>query len=166
MSRRGGVDFNVEWEGIVEMSRSLGNMEQRFMAILVQEMTAYGMLVEEGAKALAPHDEGDLEDSINFGQARRMGNSVVVEGGANTPYAMLQHEKPAGGRTNPKYDNGSKFPAYYSGGRGARTRSKGGWRGYIAGRKYLFNAVKATEHDWNQMLDRVLERVIRESGFL
>lgn len=137
------------------------NMSDRFEQILREEFQDYLELVEEGAKALAPHDEGDLEDSINS-ELRMIFGGIMGIVGANTEYALRRHEEPYRSGSHPKYDNGAKFPQYYVNGRGAGTRAKGSWRGYPAGRKYLTNAVKATEKDFNDMMERVLERCMRE----
>lgn len=155
-----GLNVDVEWEGLTELITMFERMEDRFLVILKEEFTEYLNLVEEGAKALAPHDEGDLEDSINS-EVRILHQGIMGIVGANTEYALRRHEEPYRGGTHDKYDNGSKFPDYYVDGRGAGTRAKGSWKGYPAGRKYLTNAVKATEQDFNDMLERVLERCIR-----
>lgn len=136
-------------------------MDDRFQRILKEEFTDFMHLVEQGTKALAPHDEGDLEDSINT-VVQTQSHGITGTVGANTVYALRRHEEPYRGGVHPKYDNGAKFPDYYVNGRGAGTRAKGTWRGYPAGRKYLTNAVKATEKDFEDMLERVLERCIRE----
>jgi hypothetical protein len=154
-------DFlRIEWEGLQELEEMFNEMEDNFMRILTEEYTQYGMLVEEGTKALAPHDEGDLEDSINFGQAVPEGSGVSVEGGSNAKHALKRHERPYRMGTHPKYENGAKFPDYYKDGRGEGTRSKRSWRGQMPGRKYLLNAINATERDYEKMLDRILERTL------
>lgn len=137
-------------------------MPEDFERILIQEYTEYGMLVEEGTKALAPHDEGNLEDNINFERAKREGTGVSVEGGvSNVEYAVIRHEAPYRGGRGPKYDDGAKYPNYYIMGRGARTRSKPSWRGYVPGRKFLDNAITATEQDFIEMNKRALDRTLR-----
>lgn len=155
-------EIHMEWINREEFDMLLQTMPKRFEQILIEEMTKFGSKVEEGAKELAPEDSTDLVDSINFGKARRYSGGVIVEGGANTPYALRRHEEPYREGVHDKYDEGSKFPDYYVHGRGAGTRSKGSWRGYQAGRKYLENAVKATNEDWDDMLERVMERVVLE----
>lgn len=162
MARNRDINIDVQWEGLEELGNLFRRMDDRFQFILLQEFNDFLNLVEEGAKALAPHDEGDLEDSINSSGAHIQGAGVTGEVGANTAYALRRHEEPYRGGVHPKYDNGSKFPDYYVNGRGAGTRGKGSWRGYPAGRKYITNTVKATERDWEDMLERVLERCIRE----
>lgn len=151
--------FRIEWQGIDELIDYFDRMEKDFERILIDEYTKFGMLVEEGTKALAPHDEGGLEDSISFDKAKRVGNAIMIEGGSNLKYAIRRHEEPYRGGTHPKYDNGSKFPSYYQTGRGAGTRGKPAWRGYKPGRKYLQNAINATEKDYDKMNERILDRI-------
>jgi hypothetical protein len=150
----------IEWDGLEELEQLFDDMEDNFMQILTEEYTQYGMLVEEGTKALAPHDEGDLEDTINFGGAKPEGSGVSVEGGSNAKHALIRHERPYRRGKHPKYENGAKFPDYYQDGRGEGTRSKRKWRGQMPGRKYLLNAIYATEKDYEKMLDRILERTL------
>lgn len=154
--------FSLDWDGLEELAQYFDRMEDAFVRILKEEYTKYGMLLEEGAKALAPEDEGDLVDSLNFTGLKVTGNGVEGEVGSNLVYALRRHEEPYRGGSHPKYQRGSKFPNYYKNGRGATTRAKGSWRGFPAGRKYLENAVKATEDYYNEMLQRILERAIRE----
>jgi hypothetical protein len=151
---------DVEWHGLNELIVLFEGMDKRFTRILKEEFTKYVKLVEQGTKALAPEQEGDLVDSINS-EVRMVHHGIMGIVGANTEYALRRHEEPYRPGTHPRYDNGAKFPNYYVNGRGAGTRSKGSWRGYKAGRKYLTNAVKATEKDFQDMLERVLERCIR-----
>ncbi|WKV22459.1 putative tail protein [Bacillus phage vB_BceS-M2] len=127
------------------------------MQIVESEMRDFVHLVEEGAKALAPEDEGTLVDSINS-EVHRRGNSVEGQVGTNLEYAMIRHEAPYRGGSHPKYDNGSKFPNYYIGGRGAGTRAKGSWKGFPAGRKYLENALRACEPDYDHVNTRIWDR--------
>lgn len=156
--------IRIEWDGLQEMKRLFEEMNENFEKILLEEYTKYGMLVEEGAKALAPHDEGDLESSINFGKAQREGNGVSVEGGSNMAYALRRHEEPYREGEHPKYDNGAKFPKFYVNGRGVRTRSKAAWRGFMPGRKFLENAIKATKPDYDAMNKRILDRTLNGDG--
>ena len=150
--------FNFEWEGFEEFRDLIDGLEDEFYKIAKEEYTKYGMLLEEGTKALAPVDEGNLEDSINF-ITKREGNSIVIEGGSNLEYALRRHEEPYRMGKHPKYDNGSKFPDYYKDGRGRETRAKGTWRGMQSGRKFLTNAVILTEEDWNTMNRRIIQRL-------
>lgn len=150
----------MEWEGLEELEKEFDKMEKDFQDILIDEYTKYGMLVEEGAKALAHHDEGDLEDSITFDKAKIEGSEVVVEGGSNSKYAIRRHEEPYRPGTHPKYSNGAKFDRYYMNGRGRGTLTKPKWRGYKPGRKFLQNAIIATEEDYDEMNERILDRTL------
>lgn len=158
MARRDGIE--IEFEGLDRQADMMGDMYKEWAKITKQEMTKFGLLVEEGAKALAPHDEGDLEDSISADPAKLAGDKITVEIGASAEHALIRHEAPYKKVTRDKYDNGSKFPHYYVNGRGQRTRTKSSWRGFQPGRKYLQNAVTATEKDYDKMNQRIQERVI------
>lgn len=159
--RNQSFEVDVQWEGLEELQAMFMTMDDRFQRILKEEFDDYMALVEDGVKSLAPHDEGDLEDSI-AAYSQLLPNGITGAVGANTEYALRRHEEPYRTGKAPKYDNGGKFPDYYVNGRGAGTRAKGMWRGYPAGRKYITNAVRATEQDFYDMLERVLERCIRE----
>lgn len=152
--------FNIEWEGMGELEEFFRKAPERFERILLEEMTKFGLLVEEGTRALAPKDTGDLEASINFGRAKKEGNTYIVDGGSNLKYALKVHERPGSPGTRHKYDDGAKFPNYYKDGHGRRTRLKPKWRGERAGRKYLQRAINLTEEDWGIMMARVYERLM------
>lgn len=132
--------FNIEWQGLQEFSDALQNMEDNVETIIMEEMTKFGMLAEEGTKALVHHDEGPLEDSINFDAAVKEGGNIVVNGGSNMKYALRRHEEP---------------------GRGPGTLGKPMWRGHRPGPKYLENAIKAIEPDYDTMNARAMDRILR-----
>jgi Bacteriophage HK97-gp10, putative tail-component len=152
--------FNIEWEGLGELEEFFRKAPERFEKILLEELTKFGLLVEEGTKALAPKDTGDLEASINFGPAKKEGQTFVVDGGTNLKYAIKVHERPGRTGSFPKYDDGAKFPNYYEGGLGRRTRLKPNWRGERPGRKYMQRAINLSEEDWELMMARVYERLM------
>lgn len=131
--------MEIKWDGLVELQEHLKDMNKNVEKITIEEMTEFGMLAEEGTKALVHHDEGDLEDSINFDQAKKEGDSIAVHGGSNMEYALRRHEEP---------------------GRGPGTLAKPSWRGYQPGRKYLENAMKSIEADYDKMNVRTLERIL------
>lgn len=152
--------INIEWEGLQELEELLDDMEADLERIAKEEYTEFGMLVEEAVRALMPRDESDLEGSYNVSPAKVSGGEISIEGGSNSEYALRRHEEPYRMGTYPKYDNGSKFPNYYVNGRGARTRSKPGFRGEQAGRKYQERAVNLIKKDFNDMNKRILDRVL------
>lgn len=153
--------FKIEWEGLKEFHDALDSMEKEAEKIIMEEMTEFGMLAEEGTKKLAPHDEGDgLVDSINFDKAKREGSSIVVRGGSNSEYALRRHEEPYRLGVHDKYKSGKHWPGFYIDGRGRGTRGKPSWRGYRPGRKYMENAIKAIEPDYDKMNERALKRIL------
>ncbi|WP_028983331.1 HK97 gp10 family phage protein [Sporolactobacillus terrae] len=157
-------EFSIKWDGLDQLIAKFDRMETDLKKNLVAEYMKYGLLVEEGAKALAPHDNGDLEASITTDKASIKGESVEMAVGSNSKYALRRHEEPYRKGTFPKYDNGSKFPDFYVDGRGQITRSKQNWRGQIPGRKYLHNAINATDKEYHETNERVLHRTLEGDG--
>jgi hypothetical protein len=153
-------NFEIKWTGIDEFKKVLQNLNRDQGAVFQREYSRFGMLVEEGARALAPQDRGDLASSINADAPNVSARGVSIEIGVGSVYGLYQHEKRSSGRTYPKYDNGAKFPGYYSGGYGARTRSKPSWRGAQPGRKYLERTVQLVETDFNEMNERILQQIM------
>ncbi|MUK89154.1 HK97 gp10 family phage protein [Ornithinibacillus sp. L9] len=131
--------FDIEWKGLKEFTQLLDNMSENVEKIVLEEYTKFGMLAEEGTKALVHHAEGNLEDSINFDKAVKEGDSIVVRGGTNVVYALRRHEEP---------------------GIGEGTAGKPAWRGYTPGPKYLENAIKAISKDYDKMNERALKRIL------
>lgn len=152
--------FEIQWEGLDEFAEILDKMDKQSEKIIMDEMTKLGMLAEEGAKALVHHDHGDLEDSLSFDRARKEGRNIVVRGGSNLEYALRRHEEPYRPGVHNKYERGRNYPNYYLNGRGRGTHRKPSWRGYKPGRKYMENAIKAIEPDYNKMNTRALERIL------
>lgn len=152
--------FELEWEGLEDFISKLDGMKEAFFKVAKVEFTKYGLLLEEGGKALASEDEGDLAASIHFSGVKITGDDISGEVGTNLVYALRRHEEPYRAGSFPKYSRGAKFPNYYVNGRGVITRGKS-WRGYPAGRKYLDNAVKATKADYDNMLNRIMEQTLR-----
>lgn len=143
-----------------ELQSYFKKFDQRFTKIVIQELGKFGLRVEEVAKALAPRDSGDLEDSINTSKVIVEGKTFSITIGTNMKYALRVHEQPESKGVRPKYQRGVKYPEYYKNGRGENTRNKPNVNGYKPGRKYLTNAVKVTEDDWNIMCERILARVL------
>lgn len=152
-------EFDIIIEGLEEESERYGKFFEDWKKVSVQEMTKFGLLVEEGMKALAFHDTGEFEDSITADRATLQGDEVSVEIGSNSPLAVTLHERPYRMGTHDKYDNGARFPRYYVNGRGRRTITKPKWRGFKAGRKYAQNVVTAVEPDLDKVNERIQERV-------
>lgn len=159
MARKKGL-LDIEWSGLDELEAEFGKMDEDFEKALIQGYTEYGMLVEEGSRALAQYDTGELEESITFDKARMEGDTVVVEGGSNSPYAVRRHEEPYRMGVYDKYDNGAKFEDYYLNGRGRDTYGKGPWMGEKPGRKFMERAISATETNYNAMLQQIMDMTL------
>lgn len=152
--------FDIRWDGIEELTRMMDQMDEQMEQIMIEEYTRFGLLAEEGARALAPKDKGDMTDTINSDRARKDGQGVFVEVGVGSVYGIYQHEKRLRPGNHPKYDRGAKFPDYYQNGYGQKTRSKPAWRGERPGRKYLERTVNLIETDFDEMNDRILARIM------
>lgn len=155
-----GVNFNIEWEGLRELQQEFKTMNKRFSLILLDEMDKIGLACEEYARALAPRDSGDLEDSIHSTQAKTEGRSFVVYVGTNMEYATYVHELNNVRAVGDKYERGVKYPNYYIRGRGERTRQKTKVKGYQPGRKFLQHAVILTDQHFEKAMERALERLL------
>lgn len=153
-------DLSIVWEGLQEFSKELDGMTKEFEKNLMEAMTEYLGLVEEGAKALVHRDSGDLEESLVAKGPRIEGDRVVGEIGSNLAYAFRRHEEPYRYGVHDKYDNGVRTPNYYVYGRGRRTSQKPNWRGQKPGRKYLENAVVLTEDDYEKIMAKALEKTL------
>lgn len=155
--------FSFEWDGLKELEEYFNTMDERFIRICTEEMTAFGLTAEAMAKALAPRDSGDLEDSITASVAELRGTIFEVIVGTNLDYALRVHEQPERKGVYPKYERGVKYDNYYMNGDGEETRNKKSVKGYKPGRKYMTNAVLASEDDWNEMCQRIITRVLEGS---
>lgn len=156
--------MRLEWDGLEGLGDILDELGDEMERITKEEYTAFGMDVEGAVRALMPRDESDLESSYNISPAKKQGNDIVVEGGSNSKYALRRHEEPYRMGTYPKYDNGAKYPDYYKDGRGARTRTKPGFRGEKAGRKFQERAINLMKEDYDEMNERILRRVLGGGG--
>ncbi|WP_325889767.1 HK97 gp10 family phage protein [Mammaliicoccus lentus] len=155
-----GIKFNIEWDGLRELQNEFRTMNKRFSLILLDEMDKIGLTCEDYAKALAPRDSGELEDSIHSTQARVEGRSFVVYVGTNMEYATYVHELNNVRPVGDKYERGVKYPNYYIRGRGIGTRQKPNVKGYQPGRKFLQHAVILTDKHFEQAMERALERLL------
>lgn len=142
---RDGVD--IQFEGLEEFISLLENYSPEVGEAVVQEMNKYAKHVEGGAKKLAPVDTHDLVDSITTSEVQRDGSTYFFTIGSDKEYALRMHE--------------------WQGNWGVRTMLKQAkeWRGYTPGNKYLENAVRGTEDDWNEAMENVLDKTIRKGRF-
>lgn len=158
---RRGINLSVDLSDFDKFRLELEDMRKNFLHNVAQKMWTYDMLVEEGSRALAPRDGGDLESSIKAEATKIEGDRVIGSVGSNLEYALRVHEEPGRRGRFPKYDAGVKEDDYYQDGLGRRTRQKSAWRGELPGRKYLERAVVATEDDFDRFMAESLERTLK-----
>ncbi|GIN93325.1 hypothetical protein J22TS1_43760 [Siminovitchia terrae] len=161
MVRRRGDHFTLVWEGLDEFIEDLEGMERDFEKNVARGMKKYSSLAEEGTRALAPRDSGDLESSLTLNIPKLQGGAVTGGFGSNLAYALRRHEEPYRYGVHDKYDNGAHFPGYYIYGKGRRTLAKPHWRGEKPGRKYMERAIVATEKDFDKIMADALEQTLR-----
>lgn len=152
--------IEISWQGTDILSQFFKTLDERFQKIVIEEMTDFGLSVESIAKALAPRDTGDLEDSITSTVQLLQSQIFEIIVGTNNEYALRRHEQPYGSGTYPKYERGVKYDNFYQNGRGRETRAKPDVRGYKPGRKFLQNAVNASQEDWDKMCERIIIRTL------
>lgn len=152
--------FQIEWDGLKELKSEMKSAPARFEKLIIQELNEIGLTTEKYAKALVARDSGDLEDSIFSTKAKNYGGMYVVYVGTNNEYARYIHELYNPNGLNDKYERGVRYPNYYIGGRGKRTRDKPKLKGYTPGRKYLRNAVVLSEADVEAAMERVLTKLL------
>ncbi|MBO1515052.1 HK97 gp10 family phage protein [Metabacillus bambusae] len=128
--------FSVE--GIGAMISELDKIEREVDQKIDRVLIKLAQKVITDAKKLAPLDSGDLEAALIVGEVRNMLKSKFIDFGTSPEvddYAMVQHE---GFR---KTKTGKVV--YMS--PGPKTDSKGAYKGYMPGKKYLENAIKINE---------------------
>lgn len=135
--------FSIEFEGLDEFIELLESSSDQVESEVIKEMNGYAKHVEGGAKSLAPVDTHELVDSLTSSEVQHVGSTYFFTIGSDKEYALRMHE--------------------WQGNWGVRTQLQQAkkWRGYTPGNKYLENAVRATENDWNKAMENVLNRVIR-----
>ncbi|PAB61321.1 hypothetical protein [Anaeromicrobium sediminis] len=124
-----------------QLRRFLSNHFGELKEDLMEEFKDQVQEVETGAKALAPKDEGNLEDAINKTEIEDDGNVLVADikvGGVAIKYAARMHED--------TYEPGDI------------TIGKPSYKGFTPGRKYLENSIKANENDFIENIAEVVRR--------
>lgn len=134
-------ESSIEFDN-AEFRRSLNEHWGELKEDLKQEFSDQVEEVTRGAKALAPKDEGNLEDSITNKGVDDLGNSFEAEIGVGSQakkYALRMHED----TYNP----------------GEITRAKPNYKGYSPGRKYLENSLKANEQNFYDNIVDIVNRI-------
>lgn len=161
MAKR-NISINVA--GLLELENNLESMGPRMKRNVTKGMNNYNGLAEEGSRALAPHDEGDLEISIQAVDPTWEGDVIMGGVASSSKYALRRHEEPGRQGKRPKYDNGVRFDEYYEDGLGKETRSRPSWRGEMPGRKYMDRAIGASENELESEMANALDETLGGRG--
>lgn len=133
-------EYQFELYGVQEMSDRLTQIEKDFFKNLDRVLSGLAELVISDARKLAPLLSGDLEASLDFDKVKTTISSMYIEFGVvSSPevdnYAWAQHE---GFRKTKK----GKMVMFSP---GEKTASKGAYKGFFPGKKYLQNAITINE---------------------
>lgn len=139
-------EIKIQFEGLEEFIALLDSFSRTVENELIKEMNKYKSEVEKGTKLLTPVDTNELTKSITSSDVKRNGNEYYFTVGSDLPYALRMHE--------------------HTGNWGVRTQLKQmkSYRGYTPGKKYLENAIRATESDWERAMNNVLDNTIRRGN--
>lgn len=135
--------INIDFEGLDEFVQLLENLTPEFEKAIISEMDSYRLQVEGGAKALTPEDTNELTESITSSEVQRVGNSFIFTVGSDLAYAVRMHEHQG------------------NWGVGTVLKQAKEWRDYTPGNKFLENAVRGTEDDWNTAMEDILNNTLR-----
>jgi hypothetical protein len=142
--------YGFDIEGIEAMILTLDKIEEETFRKIDIALTKLAMKVIEDAKRLAGLDSGDLEASLVVGEVKQMLQRIYIDFGTSPEvdnYAVVQHE---GFR---KTKTGKVV--YMS--PGEKTQSKGPFKGYMPGKKFLENAIKINE----KLIEKELAPLLR-----
>lgn len=130
--------YSFDIEGIEAMIERIDQIEKEVDEKIERTLKRLADKVIDDAKRLAPIDSGDLETELVIGDVKRMLKRMYIDFGTSPDvddYAVVQHE---GFR---KTKTGKVV--YMS--PGPKTESKGMYKGYMPGKKFLENAIKINE---------------------
>lgn len=142
--------YTFDLYGLREMSNELSLFEKRFFKNLDQVLSKLAEKVILDARRLSPLLGGDLEASLDFDEVKTSLSMMYIDFGVvSSPevqgYAWAQHE---GFRKDPKTGKVIHFSP------GEVTESKGPYKGFTPGKKYLQNAITINE---SLVLDRLAQ---------
>lgn len=148
MANDGAFSFNLE--GIDAIIGRLDDLEEDVETRLDATLTKLAMKIIHDAKRLAPIDSGDLEAGLIVGEVIQLIGLSAIDFGVSMEvgdYALIQHE---GFNKTPSGKVIKLKP-------GKKTMSKGNYKGYAPGKKYLANAIKLNEKLIKSELSKILE---------
>ncbi|MEK4328915.1 HK97 gp10 family phage protein [Paenibacillus sp. FSL R7-0312] len=142
--------FSFELDGLDKIIDRLDDLEKDIEIRLDATLTKLAMKIIHDAKRLAPNDIGDLEGALEVGELVQLIGLSSIDFGATVDvndYSVIQHEG----------FNKSSLGKVITLKPGEKTLSKGNYRGYMPGKKYLANAIKLNEKLIKSELSKILE---------
>jgi len=135
-------NFSVDWDGLDAFIDEIDGMEKDIDREIIREMNLFKGKPEEGAKSLTPVLTNELTRSISTTAVTNQMGMIGFALGTNLHYARRMHEHRGGW------------------GKATQEKQRTTWRGYTPGSKYVENAVRGTEDDFEQAMANALDRVI------
>ncbi|MDK3882496.1 HK97 gp10 family phage protein [Staphylococcus pseudintermedius] len=150
------IRVTIDSSRIRALESKFAGSKERFDKALQKNVGLFSLEMENDSKALAPRQDGELENSIQSKTSFRNGVASSVTG-SNLKYALRRHEEHERKGVYPLYRRGVKHPDYYYNGRGEITRAKSPVGGFQPGRKYLHNAAILNKDNWYQTISDSLK---------
>ena len=148
--------FSINNRDTEQFLAKMKTADKELVTNMTKKGNKVGYQVEADAKALAPRDTGQLEQSIRSTGVKYANGQLSLSVGSPLVYALRRHEEPARQGTHNKYARGVKYHDYYYNGRGELTRAKSNVSGFQPGRKYLTNAKLLNQSRWRNELAKAV----------
>lgn len=148
--------FDINNQDTERFIAKMKTADKKLVTNMIKKANKVGYQVEAGAKALAPRDTGQLEQSIQSTGAKYVNGQISLSVGSPLVYALRRHEEPSRKGMYNKYARGVTYTDYYINGRGELTRAKPNVGSFEPGRKFLTNAKLLNQSRWRSQLANVV----------
>lgn len=148
--------FGINNQDTESFIAKMKTADKKLVTNIITKANKVGYQVEADAKALAPRDTGQLEQSIQSTGAKYVNGQISLSVGSPLVYALRRHEEPSRKGMYNKYARGVTYTDYYINGRGELTRAKPNVGSFEPGRKFLTNAKLLNQSRWRSQLANVV----------
>lgn len=148
--------FGINNQDTESFIAKMKTADKKLVTNIIKKANKVGYQVEADAKALAPRDMGQLEQSIQSTGAKYVNGQISLSVGSPLVYALRRHEEPSRKGMYNKYARGVTYTDYYINGRGELTRAKPNVGSFEPGRKFLTNAKLLNQSRWRSQLANVV----------
>lgn len=148
--------FDINNQDTERFIAKMKTADKKLVTNMIKKANKVGYQVEADAKALAPRDTGQLEQSIQSTGAKYVNGQISLSVGSPLVYALRRHEEPSRKGMYNKYARGVTYTDYYINGRGELTRAKPNVGSFEPGRKFLTNAKLLNQSRWRSQLANVV----------